>query len=73
MATQFNMPFADLIKAADQIEQCRFAGTVGADDGVPFSAMNGQVDTVNDFAVAEALVDVNELKRLFCHDPESFF
>ena len=44
--------------AADEIERCRFARTIGADERVPFALCHAQVQVADDRDIAEAFLDV---------------
>ena len=50
--------------AADQVEQRRFAGAVGADDREPLAARDVERDAADDLGHAETLLDVAQLQRI---------
>src|SRR4030095_12608161 len=47
--------------AANKIERCRFARTVGANERVPFTLCDTQVQVADDRDIAEAFLDVLHL------------
>src|SRR3954454_1201019 len=53
--------------AAKEIEQRRFAGTVGTDDGLQFTSSHGETDGVNGFAAIERAGDIFNLKHRLRH------
>ena len=59
--------------AGEQLDQRRFAGPVFADDGVDFTCLKGQIDSLQRVGGAESLVELLENQKRRADRPPRLF
>ena len=70
---QLDLTGTHRIKPADQVKQSGFAGAVGSDDGMTFTAANLQINPIDDFAAAETFMHIGQLEGHGRHYEDPFF